>query len=61
MLLEIVLWRDGTYGELENRIKGDVSLNACVEASRHAAEAARERRMVIACSLSCVSTLDGVE
>jgi hypothetical protein len=42
-------WRDSwTYGELENRIKGDVSLNACAEASRHAAEAARERRIVIA-------------
>jgi hypothetical protein len=56
------VWRDGgTYGELENRIKGEVSLNACAEASRHAADAARERRIVIACSLSCVSTLDGVE
>jgi hypothetical protein len=50
-----------TYGELENRIKGEVSLNACAEASRHAADAARERRIVIACSLSCVLTLPGIE
>jgi hypothetical protein len=48
-----------TYGELENRIKGEVSLNACAEASRHAADTARERRIVIVCSLSCVLTLPG--
>lgn len=49
----------GTYGELENRIKGEVSLNACAEVSRHATDAARERRIVIACSLSCVLALLG--
>ena len=38
----------GTYGEFEKRTKGEVSLNACANTSRHAADAARERRIVIA-------------
>jgi len=44
------------YGEEEKNKKGEVSLNACVDA-RQAASAAIERRIIAGCSCVCVEQI----